>query len=87
MAGLRKKYKLGEFVVSTYASNEKLMYVVDYYHVPDSSRVPKYDKHMHECRYVGDATTHGLTPDYDFWELRPADPEEIKAGRRLDWKG
>ena len=83
MARIRK-YKVGQFVCSTYAKSEMLMYVISDVDVVECWYDKGLNKYYYNVRFVNDSGVVCVT-QYEWWELRPATDKEIFAHKRLEW--
>lgn len=88
----RPKYKVGDFVVSTYPSNKTLMYVVSMLDIKDRWDTHQ-DKHLVFCNVLDKNPTSShlkqLTFDarYEWWEVRRATTMEIIQMEKLSEDG
>lgn len=89
----RPRYKVGDFVVSTYHQNMTLMYVVDTACVKDLHGEKKLDKHLVFCNVLNKNPRHVLDHKLTFecrnewWELRRATEQEIIEMCKLSQDG
>lgn len=87
----RPKYKIGDFVVSTYHGNNALMYVVRTDHIPDRHGDKKLDTHLVFCNVMDNSRNDNfkLTIDsrYEWWEVRRASEQEIIEMKKLSEDG
>lgn len=87
----RPRYKVGDFVVSTYHQNMSLMYVIRTEHLPNRHGDKKQDTHLVFCNVMDSSRSDDfkLTVDFrnEWWEVRRATEQEIIKMRKLSQDG